>query len=161
MLLEEVGVFDKDDILNIDKWEDLEVEVVLDSGCCAHIMDATHDAPGYTLAESEGSRQGRGFIAANGDRISNEGEVKLNLEAPNGSGGVQQLQSTFQSARVTRPLMSVSQMCDKGLKCVFEKDKATVVDEHDNPRFVYERRGGLYVTPMKLKAPTPFQRQDA
>ena len=39
---------------------DVEVEVALDSGCCAHIMDASLDAPGYRVRESEGSRLGKG-----------------------------------------------------------------------------------------------------
>ena len=75
---------------------------------------------------------------------------------------MRRLQSTFQSARVTRPLMSVSQICDRGLKCVFDKDKATVVDADMKLVFVCERRGGLYMTDMKLKAPipSPFQRQE-
>ena len=100
------------------------------------------------------------FIVGNGERIPNEGEVKLNLEAPNGQGGARQLLSTFQSARVTRPLMSVSQICDHGFKCIFDKNKAAVVDADMKPQFVCERRGGLYMSPMKLKAPAPFQRQE-
>ena len=148
------------ELLSIESWKDLEVEMVLDSGCCAHILDAQHDAPGYSLRESEGSRSGKGYVVGNGERIANEGEVHLNLEAPNGQGGAQNLRSTFQSARVTRPLMSVSQICDHGFKCIFEKDRATVVDEKMQPRFVCERRGGLYTTPMKLKAPSPFHRQE-
>ena len=150
------------ELFSISDWQDVDVEMVLDSGCCAHILDASQDAPGYALHESEGSRAGKGFIAANGDRIRNEGEVQLNLEAANGRGGVQALKSTFQSARVSRPLMSVSQICDHGFKCIFEKDRATVVDSDLQPRFVCERRGGLYTAPMKLKAPpppVPFQRQ--
>ena len=72
------------------------------------------------------------------------------------------MRSTFQSARVSRPLMSVSQICDHGFKCIFEKDRATVVDADMQPRFVCERRGALYTAPMKLKAPpppAPFHRQ--
>ena len=148
------------DVMNIEDWKDLDVEMVLDSGCCAHIMDANYDAPGYALKESEGSRQGRGFIVGNGERIPNEGEVRLNLEAPNGCGSLQPLQSTFQSAKVTRPLMSVSQICDHGFTCVFDKERATVMDSDMNPKFVCERRGGLYMAPMKLKAPSPFPRQE-
>jgi hypothetical protein len=150
------------EVFGLEDWEDLEVEMVLDSGCCVHILDATQDAPGYTLQESEGSRNGRGFIAANGDRIPNEGEVCLNLEAPNGKGGMQPMRSTFQSSRVSRPLMSVSQICDHGFKCIFDKTQATVVDSEGKPRFVCERKGGLYTSPMKVKAPpppAPFQRQ--
>ena len=137
--------------------------IALDSGCCAHILDAHQDAPGYSLRESEGSRGGKGFIVGNGERLPNEGEVHLNLEAPDGRGGGQAMRSTFQSARVTRPLMSVSQICDHGFTCVFGKDRATVLDDKNQPRFVCERRGGLYMAPMKLKAPSPpepFRRQE-
>ena len=152
-----------EELLNVDEWKDFQVEMVLDSGCCAHILDAQADAPGYTLQESEGSRGGRGFIVGNGERIPNEGQVHLNLEIPNGNGGSQPMRSTFQSARVTRPLMSVSQICDHGFTCVFRKDRAIVLDDKNQPRFECERRGGLYMAPMTLKAPThpaPFQRQE-
>ena len=163
MLMEEVGGSTyTTDLLNVEDWRDLEVEMVLDSGCCAHIMDATQDAPGYQIRESDGSRQGRGFVVGNGERIPNEGEVRLNLEAPSGEVRAQSLQSTFQTARVTRPLMSVSQICDHGYRCIFDKDKALVVDSQMNTKFICERRGGLYMSPMKLKAPSPapFQRQE-
>jgi hypothetical protein len=144
----------------VQDWQDIDLEFALDSGCCAHIMDTKMDAPGYELQESEGSRQGKTFVVGNGEQIANEGQVALNLEAPNGRGGSQALRSVFQSAKVTRPLMSVSQICDNGYTCIFEKDKATVVDKDQQPKFVCERRGGLYLSPMRLKAPPPpFGRQ--
>ena len=67
MLMEEVGGSEGSELLNVEDWSDVEVEMVLDSGCCAHILDASQDAPGYALHESDGSRNGKGFIAANGD----------------------------------------------------------------------------------------------
>ena len=146
--------------LPIQDWQDIDIEFALDSGCCAHIMDAQMDAPGYRISESEGSRQGKGFVVGNGERINNEGEVALNLDAPDGQGGAQPIRSVFQSAKVTRPLMSVSQICDNGFRCVFDKDKATVIDANNQTKFVCERRGGLYLSPMKLKAPTPFGRPE-
>ena len=147
-------------VLNVEDWRDIEVEVVLDSCFCAHILDASHDAPGFSVRESEGSRDGKGYIVGNVERIPNEGEVQLNLEAADGQGGTRQLQSTFQSAPVTRPLMSVSQICDHGFKCIFDKDRAVVVDADMKPKFAWERRGGLYMSPMKIKAPTPFRRPE-
>ena len=96
----------------------------------------------------------------NGERIPDEEEARLNLEAPNGQVGVRRLQSTFQSARVTRPLMSLSQICDHGFNCIFNQVRATVVDSDVNPKFMCEERGGLYMIPMKLKAPSPFHRQE-
>ena len=62
MLMEEVGGPSTSELLSVSDWNDVEIEMVLDSGCCAHILDASQDAPGYPIKDSEGSRQGRGFI---------------------------------------------------------------------------------------------------
>ena len=80
------------------------------------------------------------------------------MEADVGNGKTRLVNSVFQVADLTRPLMSVSQICVHGFKCIFEKEQATVVDKDMHPKFVCERRGGIYVTPMTLKAPMPFQR---
>ena len=69
------------------------------------------------------------------------------------------MQSTFQVAELTKPLLSVSQICAKGHKCVFEGDHATVVGVDGATLCRFRRQNGLYVTTMKLKAPSPFGRQ--
>ena len=85
-----------------EEWVDKWIELTLDSGCCEHVQDLA-DAPGYAnfITSSLGSRRGQNFVVGNGQKVPNEGEVHLNLEAPNGKGGVQKLQSTLHSARVT------------------------------------------------------------
>ena len=62
-------------------------------------------------------------------------------------------------ADLTRPLMSVSQFCEHGNRCIFEKDHAIVIDADGDTLCRFENRGGLYVATMKLKAPSPFGRQ--
>ena len=77
------------------------------------------------------------------------------------SDGVQQLvRSTFQVADLTRPLMSVSQICAQGHRCIFEKDYAQVVTAEGEVICKFRRDNGLYVATMKLKAPSPFGRQE-
>ena len=39
------------------------------------------------------------------------------------------LRSCFQVAEITRPLMSVSRICDQDLTCIFDKKEANIVDE--------------------------------
>ena len=74
-------------------------------------------------------------------------------------GDVRGLQSCFQVAQVTRPLMSVSRVCDQGLRCIFDDEQATVVDKKTGKEVtVFQRRGGLYIAKMKLKAPAGFTR---
>ena len=52
--------------------------------------------------------------------------------------------STFQVAPVTRPLHSVSRMCDSGCEVSFNKDRGEVTK---NGKIIatYRRMGGLYV----------------
>ena len=154
---------DHDDEILIADWQDLEIEITLDSGCCEHVMDIG-DAPGYLVGESPGSRRKQNFIVGNGEKVPNEGQVNLNLQA-NVDGHVSLLSSCFQVAEITRPLMSVSRICDQGLNCTFDDKEARIRDKNGATICVFERRGGLYVTTMKLKRPdtgqhsAPFPRQ--
>ena len=77
--------------------------------------------------ESPGSKRKQHFIVGNGARVPNEGELLLNLESDIGQDK-RRLQRTLQVAEVTRPLMSVSRICDQGLKCIFDDQEALVVD---------------------------------
>ena len=83
--------------------------------------------------------------------MPNKGEVKLNMDW----NGVP-LVSTFQVAGVTRPLMSVGRVCDQGMFCNFDKEKAVVVAPDGREVCRFERRGGLYVANLALKQPEGF-----
>ena len=119
-------------------------------------MDIEQDAPGYHVTESPGSRKGGGFIVGNGERVSNDGQASLILEAGARPGETHRFKSTFQSARVTRPLMSVAKICGNGFRCVFDDKQAKIIDTEGQVACTFERKGGLYVSRMKLKAPPPF-----
>ena len=76
-------------------------DVVLDPGAADHVVDNA-DTPGYTIHESPGSKAGSCFIAANGERIPNKGEVRLEMKS-----GQIQITSTFQVSEISKPLWSV------------------------------------------------------
>ena len=149
-----------------DEPQEIDMDVTLDSGAGDHVADPD-DAPGYDLQESPGSRMGQYFVGAGGERIANKGCMDLNLVAPNGSNRGTGLRSRFQAARVTRPLHSVSKICDEGHEVRFKKESATVLDEKGKVIAVYTRKGGLYVATMKLRpqsdhkagSPVSFHRQ--
>ena len=149
---------DGEDILNVAQWEEIDIEVTLDSGCCKHVLPA-EDVVSYTIQEPPGSRRGSNFIVGNGQRVPTEGQVHLNLGVDAGQGNFQQVTSLFQVADLTRPIMSVSQVCEQGKRCVFEKDHALVITAEGDALCRFENRGGLYVATMKLKALSPFGRQ--
>ena len=94
----------------------------------------------------------------NGAEVPNEGQVTLNLLAEGSKGGDNMIKSVFQIAEITRPLMSVSKICELGLKCVFDEHQPQVVSKNGKVLCTFERKGGLYVAKMTLKSPEGFQR---
>ena len=121
-------------------------------------MDSA-DATGYAVSESLGSRPGQGFVVGNGARVPNEGQVPPNLEMGSADGTICDLASTFQVAESNRPLMSVSKICDAGFTCLFNSTGADAMNAKGVAMLRFERKGGLYVSKMKLKPPEPFGRQ--
>ena len=154
---------------NLDDFVETEIEVTIDSGCCEHVLDLM-DAPGYDgcLSESPGSLRGQNFVVGNGQRIRNEGQITLNMETL--GADPHSVASTFQVAEVTRPLMSVSRICDQDFKCLFDKTKAEIFTVKSDGTLgdvvcTFKREGGLYVAKLKLKCPSigkpaPFGRQE-
>ena len=128
---------------------DLPFEVVLDSGAADHVADNV-DAPGYSVEPSAGSKAGAAFIAANGAKIPNRGQMTLSLKADGG----QPIMSTFQVCQTNRPLWSVGKICDAGCKVIFSSDGAEVVSKTSGKSLcTFERRGGLYVGTLGLANP--------
>ena len=54
----------------VEGWVETDIDMVLDSGCCEHVMDA-EDAPGYSVTESPGNRRGQNFVVGNGETVPN------------------------------------------------------------------------------------------
>ena len=105
-----------------EAWQDMEFEVALDSGSVVHVC-SLEDCKGYKLGESPGSRRGQEFSMGDGGTIPNLGQATLNLTD---AGADRDLQSTFQIAAVTRPLMSVGKICDTGHTVTFSDVMAVV-----------------------------------
>ena len=93
---------------------------MVDSGAAEHV--ANPDAfPGIEVEESEGSKSGLNYVAANGDPIPNLGEQKVKVATEEGHlCGLK-----FQSADVTRPILSVPKLTESGHECTFRKRKGS------------------------------------
>ena len=143
--------------LGVD-WVDTTIEVCLDSGCCDHVMHID-DAPGYHafMVDSPGNKRQQKYIVGNGERVPNQGQVFLNMDSV-ADGSTQKVQSCFQIAAVTRPLMSVGRICDQGLVCQFDEREAFIMDKGGKKLVRFERQSGLYLAQMKLRAPEGFAR---
>ena len=99
------------------------------------------------------SKAGAAFLAADGGRIPNYGEVKLNLVSPDSKGEAHRITSRFEVADVTRALWSVGLICDRGLNVVFAKGHAKVLDGAGKELCHFDRRNGLYIAKVKLRNP--------
>ena len=124
------------------------IKVALDSGAADHVINPDH-VPGHAITPSAGSKAGKHFLAAGGHRIENKGEINVVVSGEEFPGKVR---STFQAAEVTRPLLSVSKICDAGCKVLFDKDRAVI---KKNGKIVggFKRRGGLYVADLTVQDP--------
>ena len=137
---------------------DVEFEVALDSGSTDNVCHED-DTPGYAVEPSPASRAGQGFVVGNGERVTNDGQVHLNLQSS--CKEANNITTTFQIAKVSRPLMSVGRLCDNNMKVNFMKTRADVVAPNGAVVCSFERQaGGLYVAKLKLRRPSsPFGRQ--
>ena len=132
-------------------------EAALGSGAGDHVA-ARESAPCYTLEESKGSRIGQHFIGAGGHRMKNQGQMRLALRADNGKRG-HDIRATVQAAKVTRPLLSVSKICDNGMKVTFDDKLAIIYDREGREVCRFVRSKGVYVAKMKIRNPAFKKRQ--
>ena len=146
------GIDSADGSLNaLDEPEFIETEMTLDTGATTHAADRL-DFPQHVVVESEGSKAGQRFGCAGGKMLENEGEVHIMMIAP---GGLEcELETTVQITKITRPLLSVSQMTRNGdIFVVCKKDEALVMNQQQQVLAVFKRKGGLYVANMKVRNP--------
>ena len=86
-----------------------------------------------------------------GGLIKNLGQKQLNLRD---SAVGNDVQSIFQIAAVTRPLMSVGEICDEGHEILFNNIWAVERSkEGEELCKFYREPGGLYVAKLKLRSP--------
>ena len=144
-------------LISEDAWQDIEFEVALDSGSVVHVCSVT-DCARYRTMESPGSRRGQEFLMGDGGTIPNLGQSQLNLS--DSEVGLD-IQSIFQIAAVTRPLMSVGKICDEGHSIKFDAVMAIVTAQDGSEICRFHRNlNGLYIAKLKLRSPAGFGGQE-
>ena len=152
-------VYEDEPILNTE--DEVEIEVAADTGAVAHVA-SPKDLPGSVPVETPEDGRLRNFVAANNTPIKNYGKASVVLEQEDGK----EINTDFNVADVSRPLHSVSTICDNEKEMLFTKHGAVVVPEGALSRFLgsiralarYPRRGGLYVAKMKARKPRTANR---
>ena len=98
--------------------------ITMDSGAGNNVMPRRMVMRKSDIRESEGSRNGVHYVAANNGRIPNEGEYDLKFNTAEGT----EQYLTFQIAEVNKALCAISNLVDRGFKVVFDKNVKTDQD---------------------------------
>jgi hypothetical protein len=124
------------------------MQVALDSGAGDHVV-GPDDIPNFAIEPSAGSKAGRGFIAANGSKIANLGQSRVRVKD---DGTKKSFKSVVQVADVSRPLYSVSKICDSspGVEVTFNAAEAFVKDKQGRTVAKFRRQGGLYLADLEF-----------
>ena len=116
------------------------VEVTVDPGAVDTVGPPTV-APGIPIRETEASRSGMHYRAANNMKIPNLGEKKLQGITEEG----QDVGMTIQVAQVNKVLASVGRMCEAGNRVVFDDEEGSYIMNKRTKKITrLEKKNGVY-----------------
>ena len=123
-------------------------------------------AKNLPLVETEASRQGQTYHTADGGVIKNKGEKTVTMFSETGD----QCRARYQITDVTRPLNSVSRVCDQGNNVLFKQTGGWIINHETGRQTWFPREHGEYVlhswiieslTEKRVRWPDePFLRQE-
>ena len=117
----------------------------MDSGAGAPVANPA-DFPGCTVTDSPGSLAGQVYIGPGNEKIPNEGQFKLPMRLDDG----RMTESTYQAARVRKPLMAVSSVNDKGNMVIFD-EKGSFILPGQNKELINQMRSLIQKFTDKVK----------
>ena len=145
-------------VLNVeDKMVWVQIPCAVDSGACAHV--APPNVFGL-LSITEAQHKGK-YFGADGSPIDEYGQLTVNAVLGEGS----EMKTTFDIAKITRPLLSVNQISQNGHQVIFGKSESYIKLQGSNKRVPLRAEGRLYMLDMWVKIPasiaekSPFVRQ--
>ena len=131
-----------------DGW--VKVKGVMDSGASEGVAPPTM-CPHYEIQPSPGSIAGQNYVSASDDLIPNLGEQELDAETADGRS----CKVKYQMAEVSRPLNSVSEICDAGGEygqhVVFGRNGGAIINLETGQHTPFYREDGIYVLEMWVK----------
>ena len=135
-------------------WEPIPLGITIDSGAGETVIPPGW-VPRFPTRQSEGSKAGVTYTAANGGKLPNQGEQVISFMTNEGHAK----RMTFQVAPVKKPLASVRRIVEQGHKVVFDDDgegSSYILNKATGQKTHMEVRNGVYV----IEAWTPtFGRQ--
>ena len=136
-----------DNIVSSSEW--VQLSSIVDSGAAENV--APHSAAAHIRTqETEASRRGACFYAANGEALPNKGEKHIPVVTEEG----QMTKMRYQIADVVRPLCSVSKICVQDNVPVFSAQGGYIYNNPSGRVTKFPRQNGVYVLKTWMQAPT-------
>ena len=140
------------------KFRWVQIATVLDSGAVRHVTP--NGVFSLEVAESQRSKEGHNYYGPSGDAIRNLGTQVIK----GASDGGQSLNIGFDVAKITRPLVSVSEMVCKDYKVVLDNEGSYIQNKKTGKHINVRQEGSLYYLDLWVQVPealsnSPFVRQ--
>ena len=128
-------------------------KITIDSGAAENVL-LRHYLTGIPLEPCPGSQRGACFIAANGTRMENLGQKRVDFEAANGVKS----KKMFQVIDSRKPLAFVSKRVDKGDRVVFAPDRSYIENVSSERKIDMQLTNGTYAIDVEFLTAGPFVR---
>ena len=125
------------------KW--VKVDSVVDSGAFAPVAPPTM-LPNVKVEPSPGSIRGQKYTSASKHKLKNLGQQKIQACTEQGD----ETEVLFQIADVSKPLVSVSSICERGNRVLFGKSGGVVINMKTGKEIPFYRRNNIYVLSLAL-----------
>ena len=125
------------------KW--VKVESVMGSGAAAPVAPPSM-LPNVKIEPSPGSIRGQNFTSASKHSLKNLGQQKINAFTEGGDP----TSVLFQIADVSKPLVSVASICERGNRVIFGKAEGVVHNLTAGKEIPFHRRNGIYILSLWL-----------
>ena len=126
------------------------IQGVMDSGASESVAPPSM-CPDVAVTPSAGSKAGQNYISASDDLLPNLGEQHIDIVTEDGRDG----RIRYQIADVTRPLNSVSEICDAGgemgQQVTFGRHGGQILNLETGMITNFKRDDGIYVLEMWVR----------
>ena len=120
------------------KWT--RVDSVMDSGASAPVAPP-QVMPSVPIEPLEGSRRGQKYSSASKHKLKNLGQQKIKACTEAG----EETEVLFQVADVSKPLVSVSAICERGNRVIFGRAGGVVQNVKTGKVIPFVRQNGIYI----------------
>ena len=125
-----------------------KVQLAIDSGAAASVMPEKL-VSAHPVREGDASRNGTNYLAADGGRIPNLGEVELGFITRE----QHRCKIKFQVAAVKRPLLAVSTLTKAGNEVHFDSDGGRIVNKATKREIHFRKSNGIFVLDVLMAPP--------